>query len=83
MSLESTITLNDAETDFLGIVERALNGEEFIVTRMGQPVIRIGRFEGETGSRKLGDLAGQIQMREDFDEWSPELTRALEINDSR
>ncbi len=33
--------------------------------------------------RKLGDLADQIQIGEDFEEWSPELRKALEIDDPR
>ena len=75
--MESTITLSDAKARFSEIVERAVNGEEFVVTRMGKAAVRISRCEGRKRHRKIGDLAGQIWIAEDFDEWPPDLRRAL------
>ena len=80
--MESTITLSDAKARFSEIVERAMNGEEFVVTRMGSPAVRIERFENSARPRKLGDLAGQIRISDDFDEWPPDLRSTLEIDDS-
>lgn len=71
--MESTVTLSDAKARFSEIVERAMNGEEFVVTRMGKPAVRIGRFQTSALPRKLGDLAGQIHMADDFDEWPLDL----------
>ena len=79
--MESTITLSDAKARFSEIVERVMNGEEFVVTRMGRPAVRIGRFENTACPRKLGDLAGQVWISDDFDEWPADLRRALEIDD--
>ena len=81
--MESTITLSDAKARFSEIVERAVNGEEFIVTRMGRAAVRISRFGGAPQPRKLGDLAGQIHMTDDFDEWPPDLMDALQIDESK
>ena len=75
--MESTVTLSDAKARFSEIVERAVNGEDFVVTRMGRAAVRISRFEHRARSRKLGDLAGQIHIAEDFDEWPPDLQVAL------
>ena len=33
------LTLSDAKARFSKIVEKATNGEEFIITRMGSPVV--------------------------------------------
>ena len=77
--MESTLTLSDAKARFSEIVEKAIDGEEFIVTRMGRPVVRISRYEARRRPRKLGDLAGQIRMSEDFDDWPPDLREALGI----
>lgn len=79
--MESTLTLSDAKARFSEIVERAVNGDEFIVTRMGKPVVRISRISKSTPTRKLGDLAGQIRMSEDFDEWPEDLQSVLGISD--
>ena len=75
--MESVVTLSDAKARFSEIVEKAINGDEFIVTRMGRPVVRISRFVASGERRKLGDLAGQIRMSEDFDDWPIDLQEAL------
>ena len=75
--MESVVTLSDAKARFSEIVEKAVNGDEFIVTRMGRPVVRISRFVASGERRRLGDLAGQIRMSEDFDDWPLDLQEAL------
>ena len=77
IAMESTLSLSDAKARFSEIVDRAVNGEDFVITRMGRPAVRISRFETHPRSRKLGDLAGQIRMSEDFEEWPPDLREAL------
>ena len=74
--MESVVTLSDAKARFSEIVEKAVNGDEFIVTRMGKPVVRISRFVASGERRKLGDFAGRIRISEDFDEWPPDLQEA-------
>ena len=49
---------------------------------MGKPVVRISRFVMSGERRKLGDLAGQIRISEDFDEWPPDLQEALGMAES-
>lgn len=81
--MESVLTLSDAKARFSEIVEQVVNGDEIIVTRMGRPVVRISRFVRSAEPRKLGDLAGQIRMSEDFDEWPPDLQEALGMIEPR
>ena len=75
--MESILTLSDAKARFSEIVEKATNGDVFVVTRMGKPVVRITRFVAHGQPRKLGDFAGRIRMSEDFDEWPQDLQEAL------
>ena len=77
--MESTVTLSDAKARFSEIVERAIQGEEFIVTRMGRPVARVIQYGTRVQPRKLGDLADQIRISEDFDDWPPDIEEALGI----
>ena len=81
--VESVLTLSDAKARFSEIVEKVVGGDEFIITRMGKPVVRISRFDTSAEPRKLGDLAGQIWMSEDFDDWPPDLQEALGMTDPR
>ena len=75
--MESKVALSDAKARFSEIVERAVNGEEFVVTRMGKAAVRIIRYESRPRPRKLGDLAGQIRISEDFEEWPADMRQAL------
>ena len=79
--MESTLALSNAKARFSEVVEKAANGEVFIITRQGRPVARITRFVPQRRPRKLGDFAGRIRMSEDFDEWPPDLQRALGMAD--
>ena len=81
--MESVVTLSDAKARFSEIVEKAVNGDEFIVTRMGKPVVRISRFVMSGERRKLGDLSGQIRISEDFDDWPPDLLASLGMAETR
>lgn len=81
--MEAVLTLSDAKARFSEIIEKVINGDEFVVTRMGKPVARISRVTTNAGPRKLGDLAGQIWMSEDFDEWPPDMQDALGVTDRR
>lgn len=75
--MESTLTLSDAKARFSEVVEKATNGDVFIVTRQGRPVVRISRFVPQARRRKLGDFAGRIRISEDFDDWPQDLQQAL------
>ena len=81
--MKSTLTLGAAGARFSDIVDRAVAGEEFIVTRMGKPVVRISRFAAPRRPRQLGDLAGRIRMSEDFDDWPADLQKALGMVETR
>ena len=77
--MESTLTLTAAKARLSEIVRKAVDGEEFVITRMGQPAVRIIRYEPRCRVPKFGDLAGQIRIADDFDRWPSHLEQALGI----
>ncbi len=77
----ATLTLTEAKAKFSDIVERAMHGEEIIVTKMGKPVAKIVRYEPARSHRRLGLFAGQIEIAADFDEWPEDIARKLGIID--
>ena len=79
--MESTVTLSDAKARFSEIVEKAINGDEFIVTRMGRPAVRISRYEAPRRVPRLGDFGGRIRIADDFDEWPSDLRESLGISE--
>jgi antitoxin (DNA-binding transcriptional repressor) of toxin-antitoxin stability system len=76
-----TLNLTEAKAKFSEVVERASQGEEIIVTRMGRPIVRISRFEPATPNQRLGLLRGRIHIAPDFDDWPEDIARDLGLSD--
>lgn len=66
------INVYAAKTQLSKLIDRAMDGEEVIITRHGRPVARLGPVGRRGKPRPLGLLAGEIRMRKDFDEPLPE-----------
>ncbi|HLN25674.1 MAG TPA: type II toxin-antitoxin system prevent-host-death family antitoxin [Patescibacteria group bacterium] len=65
-----TVNIHDAKTHLSRLVERAAQGESFIIAKAGKPLVKVMALDapavGQT--RRLGFLAGQISVPDDFDE---------------
>ena len=77
--MESIVTLSDAKARLSEIVKKAVDGEEFVITRMGEPAVRISRYEPRGAVPALGDLADQIRIADDFDSWPRDMEVMLGI----
>lgn len=79
--MSSTYNLTDAKARFSEVVDRVVQGEEVIVTRMGKPVVRMTAYQPEQMEQRLGLLAGRLEIPEDFDEWPRDIAEALGMGD--
>ena len=79
--MSTTLNLTEAKAKFSDVVERAAQGEEIIVTKMGKPVVKIMRYEPSRMHRRIGLFTGKIHIAEDFDEWPEDMARALGMID--
>ena len=79
--MSAILNLTEAKAKFSEVVERASQGEEIIVTRMGHPVARITRYEPAAANHRLGFFEGRIHLAKDFDDWPEDLARDLGITD--
>ena len=62
------INIYDAKTRFSELVDKAVAGDEVVVSRNGKPLVRITRLEGGQKVRiKFGTLKGKIKLSADFD----------------
>ncbi|MCB9657814.1 MAG: type II toxin-antitoxin system prevent-host-death family antitoxin [Polyangiales bacterium] len=61
------VDMEEAKTDLVRLVERALRGEEVVIARAGVPAVRLVPLVNR-GPRKLGQWRGQVRMSETFDE---------------
>ena len=64
-----TVNIHEAKTQLSKLIQEASRGEAFIIAKAGKPVVRVTALGAPTGGqmRRLGFLAGQISVPEDFD----------------
>jgi prevent-host-death family protein len=79
----SSYSIGEAKTQLSRLVNEAEAGEDVVVRRGRKPVARIVAIPENQPvvRRKPGAMRGRIKMREDFDEWPPDIARALGIID--
>ena len=73
--------IHEAKTQLSQLINRALAGEEVIIARAGEPLVRLTPVHQDTRPRQGGQLKGQIRLSEDFDAFDAEL-EALFSGDS-
>lgn len=70
--------MHDAKTHLSQLVERALGGEEIVLTRRGEPAVRLVPERGGEGFASLaGAWQGRVRIADDFDELPDDLAEAL------
>lgn len=69
-----TINIHEAKTHLSRLVEQAAHGESFIIAKAGKPMVKVVPLEEESGApRRLGFMAGEINVPDDFDRMGSEL----------
>ncbi len=66
------VNMHDAKTRLSDLVAAAERGEEVVIARNGTPAARLVAITVEYPPVRLGVLAGQIELGEDFDEPLPD-----------
>jgi len=67
MAKGATVSIYHAKTRLSHLVDRALQGDEVIITRHGRPVARLVPVGRARAPRRLGALRGKIRVARDFD----------------
>jgi prevent-host-death family protein len=64
-----TVNIHEAKTHLSRLVEQASKGEHFIIAKSGKPLVKVMSIDApESGPvKRLGVLAGQITVPDDFD----------------
>jgi prevent-host-death family protein len=72
------IGMHAAKTNLSRLVERALDGEEIVLTRRGDPAVRLVPVKGRGGFASLaGVWQGRVRIAEDFDELPDDVAEAF------
>ena len=69
--------IHRAKTYLSRLVKETLSGDEVVIARDGQPVVKLVPYSGDDTPRRPGAWRGRVVIAPDFDELPPELERAF------
>lgn len=69
-----TVNIHEAKTQLSKLVEQAARGESFVIAKAGKPIVKVTALSTPIGAevRRLGFMAGQISVPDDFDRMGKE-----------
>ncbi len=66
-----TVTIHEAKTNLSRLIEKACRGEEIVISRGKDPVVKLVPIKKEKGRRQLGFLKGKLVVGKEFFEPLP------------
>ena len=79
-----TVNIHEAKTHLSRLVEQAAKGEPFVIAKAGKPMVKVTPLDTPVAGqvRRLGFMAGQIAVPDDFDQMgSAEIARLFGGNE--
>jgi prevent-host-death family protein len=61
-----TFTIHEAKTNLLKLIEQACQGEEIVIARGPEPVVRLVPIADVKGRRQPGALRGKLRVGPEF-----------------
>ena len=64
-----TVNIHEAKTQLSKLVDQASKGEPFVIAKAGKPLVKVCALDAPDSAqmRRLGFMAGQIAVPDDFD----------------
>ena len=62
-----TVNIHEAKTQLSKLVDQAVKGEGFVIAKAGKPLVKVTALDAPIAPRRLGFLAGEIAVPDDFD----------------
>jgi antitoxin (DNA-binding transcriptional repressor) of toxin-antitoxin stability system len=72
-----TVNIHEAKTHLSKLVDRAASGETVVIAKAGKPLVRVSALGAPVEPRRLGFLAGEVSVPDDFDHMGSEAIVAL------
>lgn len=65
-----TMNIHEAKTHLSRLIEQVAQGESFVIAKAGKPIAKIVPLDAPSleNQRRVGFLAGQIAVPDDFDQ---------------
>ncbi|HEX3477750.1 MAG TPA: type II toxin-antitoxin system prevent-host-death family antitoxin [Kofleriaceae bacterium] len=61
------VNVHEAKTHLSRLIQEALDGEEIVIARGNEPVVRLVLVESARPKRSVGWVKGKVTMAPDFD----------------
>jgi len=61
-----TVNIHEAKTQLSKLVDRAVKGEGFVIAKAGKPLVKVTAVNAPATPQRLGFLAGEINVPDDF-----------------
>lgn len=73
------VNIHEAKTHLSRLIEQAVKGEPFVIAKAGVPLVKVSALDTPLArpARRLGFLAGQVAVPDDFDQMGAEAIEAL------
>ena len=72
--------IHEAKPQLSKLVEHAMNGEEVIIAKAGQPMVRLVPIHADDSPRVGGLWKGRVRIGEDFDALPEDIATAIPSN---
>ena len=61
------VNMHEAKTQLSKLVDQAVEGEPFVIAKAGKPLVRVTALDAPAAPQRLGFLAGELTVPDDFD----------------
>ena len=61
------VNIHEAKTHLSRLIDEAARGEPFVIAKAGKPLVKVSALDAPTSPRRLGFLAGEFLIPDDFD----------------
>lgn len=79
-----TINIHEAKTHLSRLIDQAVQGEPFVIAKAGKPLVKVSALkpEDQPQVKRLGFMAGKINVPDDFDRMGGDEIEALFSDDA-
>jgi prevent-host-death family protein len=71
--------IHEAKSQLSRLIERAMNGEEVIIAKSGQPMVRLVPIHADESPRVGGQWKGRVRIADNFDTLPDDIAAAFGI----
>jgi prevent-host-death family protein len=73
------VNVHEAKTQLSRLLEEVEAGERVVIARAGEPVAVLAPYRLAVRKRRLGLFAGQVRIRDDFDQLPEDIAAAFGV----